>query len=207
MKHLSLLFGLLLTLQLQTINAQCITDVATSYADNENASMYFHLQGGGLAIDPAESRAYFGISARILMSEYFSLNYSINFGKGYGHLPVFGGGFLSGAFASSLDSDEGACLALLLILLPEGFSLHLPISERVKLSPYINFMGSEYYNNIGLESSATSSPRGAYNLGTYLDINWNDNGLIISPFAEYGGLYNFPVKNLRAGIAIGFFIQ
>ena len=64
-------------------------------------------------------------------------------------------------------------------------------------------MGTEIFGS-GYYGESAQSFRGAYNIGAFIDFNLN--GLLFSPFVEYGGLYRYKVQNLRFGGAVGFIL-
>lgn len=197
-KSLIIIFSCIFSLNLK---AQfCATDMISLF-ERSPGDVYLSLHGGLRYDDDFLPKAYFGINPQIMLSPYVGLNYSFGFGKDYGHIPFFGGGAWS-SLAASLDSDDAVCILVLLALMPEGFSFHIPINNQLKISPYINFMGSERLKNT--YGDFTDTFRGSYNFGAQL--MYNVDGTIVSPFIELGGLFSAPVKNWRTGMSIGWIL-
>ena len=196
-----LILASLLTTSLININAQdlCVTSLFNSL---EDGNVYLSIQGGTRFTDQYLPEPYFSINPQILVSEYVGLNYSFGFGKNYGHIPFFGAGLWGSIAADFSSGDDALCVLLLLALLPEGFTFYIPVKENVKLSPYVNFMGSERLK--GEFGDFTDSFRGSYNIGTQL--MYNSNNTIISPYIEFSGLFQAPVNGTRLGLSLGWIL-
>ena len=174
----------------------CVTSLIPS-----EASVLVSLQVGGIQLNAFDSQLYLGLNVRVMLSDFFSLNYNFNFGKGFTHLPVFGGEFWAASNLGAQNND--LCVILFLMALPEGFSFHIPVHEKATISPYVNVLGTEIFGS-GYYGESAQFYRGAYNVGTF--VVFNLNGLLLSPFVEYGGLYKYNVRNFRFGGAIGFIL-
>ena len=184
-----------------TIKAQdlCVTSLFNTL---EGGDVYLSFQGGTRFTDEYLPQPYFSINPQILINEYVGLNYSFGFGKNYSHIPFFGAGFW-GTLTTDLSSgDDLVCALLVLALLPEGFTFYIPLKENIKLSPYVNFMGSERLK--GEYGEFTNTYRGAYNFGTH--IMYSANSTVISPYIEFSGLFQAPVTSLRLGMSLGWIL-
>jgi hypothetical protein len=98
-------------------------------------------------------------------------------------------GLLSG-IASSNDATSsgsvfglgylGALLGLLITVLPDGVSYHIPYGYNVDISPYANFLGIDYIWNKNLEYSEWKYSCSFGLKGTY----WNHSNWMMQGFIE-----------------------
>lgn len=113
--------------------------------------------------------AYYGgsLGARWLVSDRVGLRYNfdvlqLNNQTRHIHTPMglIGGPILlASGIGRSIDGDSttrggfGIISGLLLLALPEGFSYHLPIGNRLEISPYANLLGIDFIRNRATNSS------------------------------------------------------
>ncbi len=83
----------------------------------------------------------------------WSWHYSVSFGttqngKFYGHFPL--GAFIGIYFLANSDGGSNellTTLAVLSFIAPEGVSYNIPLNDKMKVSPYLNFNSIEFYHN------------------------------------------------------------
>jgi hypothetical protein len=109
-----------------------------------------------------------GLSAEYMLFKRMGLNYNIEFQRRtdhYNHLhgsigpvggPVIFGLGLAAGLANSADSDtsnnsgigvKGMLLGLLVLAIPDGLSYHIPVSYKLDIATYANFLGFDWIRN------------------------------------------------------------
>jgi hypothetical protein len=109
-----------------------------------------------------------GLSAELMVFKRLCFNYNLEFQHRtdkYNHLhgsigsvggPVIFGLGLAAGLANSADGDtsnnngigvKGMLLGLLVMVLPDGFSYHMPIGYKWNFSPYANILGFDWIRN------------------------------------------------------------
>ena len=137
----------------------------TSQITNYRWHTYGKFSGG--IIDTSN---YFngGLSAEFLLFKKWGLNYNLEFQHRtdkFNHLHgsigsvggpvIFGIGLVAG-LANSVDGDTtnnsgigvgGMLLGLVVLIIPDGVSYHIPIGYKWDISPYANFLGFDWIRN------------------------------------------------------------
>jgi len=107
----------------------------------------------------------------------FSLTYSIDYQiKSSGEKSVHFWGSSPFLFLILTGSPEAALLGLI----PDGFSYHFPISSKVDLAPYANFLGFDYYWN---KDQVTKGYNYATSFGIKASI-WTESQWLLQGFVE-----------------------
>lgn len=164
----------------------------------------------------AERYNNYSLQMELFLGDYFSVNY--NFDLSYDtdnvrrlHTPLglIGGppliiyGLLSSNSSSNVFGygKGGAVLGLLLLIAPDGFGLHIPIRDKVDISPYANILGLDFIrdrntNEHWIKYSASFGTR-----ITYL----HKSGVTLSVFAEGRKAVRFDwMKGIGFGVGYYF---
>jgi hypothetical protein len=141
-----------------------VFSTSKSQVTNYRWHTYGKLSGG--IIDTSN---YFniGLSTEYMLYKRFSLNYNFEFQNrtdNYSHLHgsigslggpvIFGVGLAAGLANSASNSTnssgigvKGMLLGILVLVMPDGFSYHLPIGYKWDVSPYANLLGFDWISN------------------------------------------------------------
>jgi hypothetical protein len=164
------------------------------------------------------SASYYGgsIGARWLVSDRIGLRYNfdvlqLNNQTRHIHTPMglIGGPLLIGAgIGRTIDGDSttrggfGIITGLLLLALPEGFSYHVPIGNRLEISPYANLLGIDFIRN-----KATNSNRVKYACSFGLQMTaLTFSSLTIQGFIETRKTASVP-WGFGGGIGLGWIVN
>jgi hypothetical protein len=155
----------------------------------------------------------YGLQIDLFVEDFFSVNYNFDLTYDtdnirYFHTPLglIGGppliifGLLSSDSTNAFNFGKGgAVLGLLLLILPDGAALHIPIRDKVDISPYANVLGLDFIRD---RNSNEKWIKYSLSLGariTYL----HKSGVTISFFGEYRKPARFSwMKGI--GISAGF---
>jgi hypothetical protein len=164
------------------------------------------------------SASYYGgsLGARWLVSDRIGLRYNfdvlqLNNQTRHIHTPMglIGSPLLIGAgIGRTIDGDSttrggfGIITGLLLLALPEGFSYHVPIGNRLEISPYANLLGIDFIRN-----KATNSNRVKYACSFGLQMTaLTFSSLTIQGFIETRKTASVP-WGFGGGIGLGWIVN
>lgn len=149
----------------------------------------------------------FGLNLELFVSKRVSLNYSLMLGSDGRNLAfhtpagVIGGiSLFSFMLEDDLFNDEDPdeyiyASSIILMFLPEGINVHLPLSEYVSLVPFVNPLGYDYFANEKTYSST---------FGLKIMYNLNDK-LVIIPQAAVSLFYSSENHTcFSLGLSVGF---
>jgi hypothetical protein len=168
--------------------------ISVSQVTNYRWHTYAKISGGAI-----DSSGYIngGLTAEYMLFKRVSLNYNLEYQRRtdkYSHLhgsigsvggPVIFGLGLAAGLANTADEDstnnngigvKGMLLGLLVMLLPDGFSYHIPLGYKWDISPYANILGFDWIRNkeIGYSEfkySCSFGVRGTYLINDRLTAN------------------------------------
>lgn len=155
----------------------------------------------------------YGLQMDLFLEDFVSVNYNFDLtygtdNKRYFHTPLglIGGppliifGLLSSDSTNAFSLGKGgAVLGLLLLILPDGAALHIPIRDKVDISPYANVLGLDF-----IKDRNTNEKWIKYSLSlgarfTYL----HKSGVTLSLYGEYRKPARFPwMKGI--GLSVGY---
>lgn len=119
-----------------------VTFSSTNFAQFAADDWIIGLQGSSHTSKYAGSFPLVSLDVTYFLNDRVSLNHTYAAGSGYFRAPA------SYAVAGVLAAYTGTPESLLLILLiPEGITYHVPLSSRSGFSPYLNLLGLEYNAN------------------------------------------------------------
>lgn len=106
----------------------------------------------------------YGLNAQYFIADRWALEYNLSYVNapyGINYFKVYGGGLVAGYGLSvslqNISNDGYLAFLLLSFLLPEGISYHIPVNERMTISPYLNVLTFDisdsflhYSNSVGV---------------------------------------------------------
>lgn len=119
--------------------------------------------------------------------------------------PILGIGILTAFTKDTVrDSDldygaGGILLGILMILLPDGVSYHIPTSFRTDITPYVNFLGVDYIRDRNVHANYFKY---GVSIGTKLNY-WSKSNFTFSLFAEARGVASYG-WSIGAGFGLGY---
>lgn len=198
-----------------------ITTSAFSQLSEQSGFVSFKY-GAGI-VDSAFYQS-FSLNGEILLKHRFGLNYNLDFiirnDKVFQiHAPagILGGPILIGlgiaSYSSAGDSDGdgkkdsnfgalGIIGGILVLILPEGVSYHIPLSYRLDLAPYINILGIDFVRN---NNTSKNYWRYATSFGAKLNF-WQEDKMTFSTFLETRKVAGMG-WSLGAGFGLGYTIK
>ncbi len=155
-----------------------------------------------------DNSSYFsaGVKAEVYLSDNISINYHILFGassqkKFYFQTTASSvGGILLFVDGLNNDSEEIKYLGLLLMIIPDGLSLHFDAGEKLRISPYFNpllFVAS---------NSLSSSPQMAGEYGISFNIKKYET-VVVEPYIGIKKIYADIDWGMAFGLSIGYIIN
>jgi len=155
----------------------------------------------------------YGLQLDLFLDDHFSVNYNFDLtyttdNKRFFHTPLglIGGppliiiGLLSSDSTSAFNFGKGgAVLGILLLILPDGAALHLPIRDKVDISPYANVLGLDF-----IKDRNTNEKWIKYSLSFGARVSYlHKSGVTLSLYGEYRKSARFPwMKGI--GLSAGF---
>lgn len=119
--------------------------------------------------------------------------------------PIFGIGLVTAFTKDSIrnsDLDFGAggiAIGILIMLLPDGISYHIPLSYKLDLEPYVNFLGVDHVRDRNIPKNYFKY---ACSLGAKLNY-WTNKRFTFSAYAETRGVASYG-WSLGGGLGIGY---
>lgn len=143
-----------------------------------------------------------GLDMQLFLTDYLSINSQLLLAPGYAHIPLTFIVLLSGEDAAACLSNGGSedyCIALFLLCLTEGVSLHLQPDDRISVSPYINPLGLDYIYQDYWADRSFNDANFYLTGGAGLRLNAQYGVFVVSPYLEYRTIYN----GFHGGFAVG----
>ena len=147
-----------------------------------------------------------GIGLELDLGKNWKLNYRIDGGNNYFHMPMglpVGGVILIIMMSNSNSSNSG--MLLLAALIPEGVAYQINLSSSISISPYVNPLGFDYIGRINCKSSSHEDEidlHSMISLGG--NLNFDIKRLRIVAFSEYRSSWIGLRRGWQSGIKIGF---
>jgi len=173
----------------------CVAHFCAS-AQQKTRSNYLGVKVGNLSQEHHASRMYGGLSFEYQLRENSNwyLQYDILFGKDYFRMPLgaplgFWGGLqvLSNNDTGSIKWGRGALVALLGIIIPEGFGYNIKLNDRLEIAPFVRPLQFESIKSNTTDEDANYA---AGSIGLQLHSYLIENSLRFSPYIEGKFHYN-----------------
>lgn len=156
----------------------------------------------------------FGFQAEFFVNKYIGLNYNFdfiyrndNFRQHHTPLGLIGGPILIGlGVTKMIDGDSTtrggmAIVGLLVLVVPDGVSFHIPVNPSWDISPYANLVGIDFIKN---RETNEKSIKYAMSFGSKFTYTAN-NFITFSAFAETRKTASVPWA-LGAGVGVGILL-
>jgi hypothetical protein len=188
--------------------------LSSSFAFGQLTQKSFRVEANGMFGTYGNSAYYGGsLGARWLVSERIGLRYNfdvlqLNNNTRHVHTPmglVGGPILLASGIARTIDGDSttrggfGIVSGILLLILPEGLSYHLPIGSHLEISPYANVLGIDFIRD---KNNNSSRVKYACSFGVQLTALTFSN-LTVQGFVETRKAASVP-WGFGAGVGLGW---
>ncbi len=147
----------------------------------------------------------YGVQMTFPIGERLGLNYKILFGHNterdfFMHSTM--GSYVSVLLLTTNGNVNNiAYLTILLCMIPEGVSFHIPLNPNFRLTPFINPLGIDYWHD---KYSGIDYAKGSFDIGIKPTLVLFDK-LTVAPSLGYKILYSKThEKGIEFGISIGY---
>lgn len=178
------------------ISVLFLVQILFGFGQMTTSDVFFGARGGHLDIDGFGPRAFSGFDVEYMFATHLSVHWSVQFGEDYFHMPLGPvGGIFAGlaVAASSANRDTtdtskgigtGLFVGLLTSFIPEGMAVHVPITPKSAISPYISPLQFEFIRRAKGQDSFAGGAAGM-RLHFYADRKYTSYQIRITPFVEY----------------------